>query len=123
MSDITTILLWEDREHPVEITVDPADMTLTAWDEAKIKQMREDYRNVKVYAVDYLSREYQRRWKEAKIVEISDFTGSLDIVNKDEVLIAHFSGSDEYGGFVRNVWRITEKKDLEEDKTFQLWVS
>lgn len=117
-----TKILWEGE--PVTITVDPASMKLTAYDDEKVQKIREDYRGVKILAANHIEKEWERRWKDAKIVDIEGFSGRVEILTSDGATLGSFSGSDEYGGEVHNVWKIT--LDTQKDsysKVWQLWTS
>lgn len=118
-----TKTLWEGD--PVTIIVDPAGMTLTADDVEKVQKIREDYKGVKIMSASHIQKEWRRRWKEAKIVYIQMFTGSVEILTKDGATLGSFSGSDEYGGHVNNVWKVTVRPQREDhpEKVWQLWTS
>jgi len=118
-----TEILWEGE--PVTIVVNPADMTLSADDIEKVQRIREDYKNVKIMAASHIQKEWRRRWKEAKIVYIQMFTGSVEILTKDGATLGSFSGSDEYSGHVNNVWKITVRPQKEgyPEEVWQLWTS
>ena len=114
-----TEILWEGE--PVTITVDPAGMTLSAHDDEKVQKIRDDYKGVKILAASHIRKEWERRWKDAKIVDIEGFEGSVEILTSDGAVLGYFSGSDEYSGQVNNVWKITRMKSSE--KMWQLWTS
>lgn len=106
------------------ISVDPAGMKLTAYDDEKVRRISEDYKGVKLVA-DHTRKEWRRRWKNALIVDVEDFRGSVEILTHDGTILGSFSGSDEYGGQVHNVWKITtrlQKKGYPET-VWQLWTS
>lgn len=116
-------ILWEGE--PVTVVVDPAGMTLFAHDDEKVRKIREDYKGVKILSATRIKLEWERRWKDAKIVEVKDFRGSVEILTHDGTILGSFSGSDEYGGQVHNVWKITtrlQKKGYPET-VWQLWTS
>jgi hypothetical protein len=118
-----TKVLWEGE--PVTITVDPAGMTLSAYDDEKIQKIREDYKGVKILSASHIKREWDRRWKEAKIANIEGFDGGVEILTSNGAILGSFSGSDEYGGQVNNVWKITTRPQKEgyPGKIWQLWTS
>lgn len=107
------------------ITVDPAGMELTAYDDEKVRKIKEDYKGVKVLAAaSHIQNEWKRRWKDARIVDIKDFRGVVEILTSDGAMLGYFSGSDEYGGEVNNVWKITlTRKGRYPEKIWQLWTS
>jgi hypothetical protein len=116
--------LWEGD--PVTITVDPASMVLSAYDDEKVRKIREDYKDVKVFSATHIHKEWKRRWAEAKLVEVEDFDGRVEILTNDGTILGRFSGSDEYSGQVNNVWKITLKtthKRQYSERTWQLWTS
>uniref|UniRef100_A0A6M3LWA5 Uncharacterized protein n=1 Tax=viral metagenome TaxID=1070528 RepID=A0A6M3LWA5_9ZZZZ len=112
--------LWQGQ--PLTITVDPAGMTLHSYDEEKVRKIKDDYKDVKILSATHLKKEWERRWKDAKIVEIEGFDGSVEILEWGGDVLASFSGSDEYSGHVNAVWKITVKTHKGE-KTWQLWTS
>lgn len=117
--------LWQGQ--PLSITVDPAGMTLHSYDEEKVRKIKEDYKDIKILSAKHITKEWDRRWKEARVVDIQGFTGSVDILTWGGDVIASFSGSDEYSGHVNDVWKITVKTQMDRrtilDKTWQLWTS
>lgn len=123
MSEMESKTLWEGE--PVTITVNPAGMTLFAYDDEKVRRIKEDYKGVKILSATHIKKEWERRWKGAMIVDIEGFDGSVEILTNDGAMLGHFSGSDEYSGYVNNVWKITVKalKEGYPDKVWQLWTS
>ena len=116
-------VLWEGK--PVAITVDPAGMTLFAYDDEKVRKIRKEYKGVKILSASHIKKEWERRWKEAKIVDIEGFDGSVEILTSDGAILGFFSGSDEYSGHISNVWKITTRPQKKgyPGKIWQLWTS
>jgi len=111
--------LWEGE--PLTVIVSPADGELKALDEEKVERIRSDYRGVKIIGNTAIHKEYKRRWEDAKKIAIKDFEGDVEILSREGVKIAFFSGSDEYAGDVWEVWKITKREGR--NKAFQLWTT
>ena len=107
--------LWEGE--PTEFSVDPASMTLTAWNRERLKELRERHMKEEGYGFS------DEEWASCKIAEIEKFMGNVEILTEDGKELAFFSGSDEYGGHVNGVWKITTRLQKEgyPDKIWQLW--
>jgi len=88
-------------EH-VRVSVNPGDMTLVAWDREMRASFREEHR--KSGGQKYLSKE---EVEACKIFEIEHFQGSFEVLGISGEVIACLSGSDEYGGGVNGVHRVT----------------
>ena len=109
--------LWEGE--PTRITVNPASMVLTAWNKDRIEELRKKYWKIEGGAFT------AKEWDSCRIVEIREFTGEVEVLTKDGKRLAVFSGSDEYGGHVNNVWKITQRlyKEGLPDLVFGLWTT